>query len=89
MGLGDYQVRSWHGFHRHMTLSFMAFYYMFLQKLKFEEKNNLVITAPVIRKLIASAIRSLWETIELAIDAALIHIENYNKQINPGLCRDG
>ena len=35
--MGDYQVRSWEGFHKHITLSFLAFYYVAYQKLKYEE----------------------------------------------------
>ena len=26
IGMGDYPVRSWEGFHKHMTLCFLAFY---------------------------------------------------------------
>jgi SRSO17 transposase len=52
IGMGDYQVRSWTGFHRHMTLCFLAFYYMTYQKIKY--RSDVTLTAPIIRKLVAS-----------------------------------
>ena len=41
--MGEYQVRSWEGFHKHITLSFLSFYYVAYQKLKYEENLPLPI----------------------------------------------
>ncbi|MCH7411827.1 IS701 family transposase, partial [Belliella sp. DSM 111904] len=85
IGLGDYQVRSWEGFHKHMTLCFMAFYYIALQKVNYDE--TLPLTAPVIRKLVASTISSRWENLESTMDYCLKHLYAYRRQIQRNLNR--
>lgn len=86
IGMGDYQVRSWHGFHKHMTLCFLAFYYMAFQKIQYKE--DLPLTAPVIRKLVASTIVSRWQSLEKSIDLCLAHLYSYHYQIQQNLIRD-
>ena len=86
IGMGDYQVRSWAGFHRHMTLCFLAFYYMTLQKIKY--RSELPLTTPIIRKLVASTIISRWEKLDTAIELCLQNISNYQRQILMNLKQD-
>lgn len=83
IGMGDYQIRSWAGFHKHMTLCFLAFYYLFEQKVKYEKEIKL--TAPVIRKLVASTIISRWESTDATIENCLKWLNQYQRQINPNL----
>lgn len=85
IGLGDYQIRSWEGFHKHMTLCFMAFYYIAVQKVKHSE--TLPLTAPVIRKLVASTITSRWENLENTMEYCLKHLYDYRRQIQRNLSR--
>lgn len=85
IGLGDYQVRSREGFHKHMTLCFMAFYYIAYQKVKHGE--TIPLTAPVIRKLVASTITSRWENLEETMDHCLKHLYAYRRQIQRNLSR--
>lgn len=83
IGMGDYQVRSWFGFHKHMTLCFLAFYYMAFMKMEHDEE--LLLTAPLIRKLVASTITSRWESMDTAIELCLINIDSYQRQIRYNL----
>jgi SRSO17 transposase len=79
LGMGDYQVRSWEGFHKHITLCFLGFYYVASQKVLYEE--DLPLTASVIRKLVASTIISRWETLDSTIDLCIQQLARYHCQI--------
>jgi SRSO17 transposase len=39
VGLGHYEVRSWMGWHHHMTLSLLALWFLILEKRRLGEKN--------------------------------------------------
>jgi SRSO17 transposase len=40
VGLGHYEVRSWVGWHHHMTLSFLALWFLILEKSRLEKKRR-------------------------------------------------
>ena len=39
VGLGHYEVRSWVGWHHHMTLSLLALWFLILEKSRLRKKN--------------------------------------------------
>ena len=39
VGLSHYEVRSWTGWHHHMTLSLLALWFLQVQRLRLGEKN--------------------------------------------------
>src|SRR6185437_8029297 len=39
VGLGQYEVRSWVGWHHHMTLSFLALWFLILERLRVGGEN--------------------------------------------------
>lgn len=86
IGMGDYQVRSWEGFHKHLTLCFLAFYYVVYQKVRYEQEMPL--TAPIIRKLVASTIVSRWQSLESTMELCLNQLQRYHCQITQNLIRD-
>ena len=86
IGMGDYQVRSWEGFHKHITLCFLAFYYVALQKVQYQDE--LLLTAPVIRKLVASNIISRWESLDSTMEICMQQLARYHCQIQHNLIRD-
>ena len=86
MGMGDYQVRSWEGFHKHITLCFLAFYYVALQKKQYDE--DLPLTASSIRKLVASTIISRWESLDTTIEICIRQLARYHCQIQQNYKRN-
>ena len=40
LGLSDYEVRSWTGWHHHMTLSLVALWFLQLERLRVGEKKS-------------------------------------------------
>jgi SRSO17 transposase len=56
VGMGDYQVRSWTGFHKHMTLVALALLYIAVHKLRLKRKNK-TISAYIIQEIINSIIQ--------------------------------
>lgn len=69
-----------------MTLCFLAFYYVALQKVTYDE--DLPLTAPVIRKLVASTIVSRWQSLDGTMELCLQQLARYHCQIQQNLKRD-
>jgi SRSO17 transposase len=46
VGMGHYEVRSWVGWHHHMTLSLLALWFLILEKRRLGKKNPAVNRAP-------------------------------------------
>ena len=86
IGLGDYQVRSREGFHKHITLCMLAFYYRCEQKIIYHKEVKL--TAPVIRKPVASAIVNRWNDLEHPIELCYHHLKKYPASIRDKLEQD-
>ncbi len=42
LGMDEYQVRTWRGWHHHMALTFLALLFMLLQKIKHKEETPLL-----------------------------------------------
>jgi SRSO17 transposase len=55
LGMGDYQVRSWRGWHHHMTLCILAHFFLVRIKLKLKE-NAPALTLPQIHLLLTGVL---------------------------------
>ena len=82
IGMGDYQIRGWHGFHNHMALCMMAMLLILKVKVEFEEEK---ITTQTITKLINLCIVSKMDCPDLAINIIFEQHARYIKQLK----RDG
>ena len=78
VGMGDYQIRGWNGFHNHMAICMMAM--LLIAKVKLQN-NNQNYTAATIRKVINLYIKTKIENHNLAINIILEQHYRYIKQL--------
>lgn len=62
VGLGHYEVRSWVGWHHHMTLSLLALWFLILEKQRLGKKNPGVDSAADARGFRAAAATGTTES---------------------------
>lgn len=55
VGMGDYEVRSWKGWHHHMTMCILAHFFLVKMKLKHTEKSPLL-TVPQVQLLLVAVL---------------------------------
>lgn len=58
-GLGDYQVRTWQGWHHHQTLSLIATWFL-VHEARQGQQTTPALTVPQVRDMIARKLQSEW-----------------------------
>lgn len=86
VGMGDYQIRGWNGFHNHMAICMMAMLLFAKVKLQNKDQNY---TAATIRKVINLYIKTKMENPDLAINIILEQHYRYIKQLERNKKRYG
>lgn len=78
VGMGDYQIRGWHGFHNHMAMCMMAI--LLITKIKLKNSKQ-KFTAATIKKIVNLCIKTKIEEPQLAIDLILQQHQRYINQL--------
>jgi len=84
VGMGDYQLRSWQGFHNHMAICMMAM--LLIAKIKMEY-NTEKYTAATITKIINTCIQSKMENPKTAIQVIFERHKRYIRQLQRDQCK--
>lgn len=79
-GMGDYQVRSWEGFHRHMSLSMLALNFLMEQKYKHNKDELQGITLPKLVLLIKVLLPVKNSTFESTFNEIKKDLTEYRRQ---------
>lgn len=79
LGMGDYQTRSWNGFHRHMALCSLALLFLMEQKTALQKSIG-KITAYQIQEIINASI-PIIDSLDQVIIRLTQQIPRYQKQI--------
>ena len=58
VGLGQYEVRSWVGWHHHMTLSFLALWFLILERIGGSGGKTPAVTVSQVREIFTRLLRS-------------------------------
>ena len=78
VGMGDYQIRGWHGFHNHMAICMMAM--LLITKIKLKNSKEKY-TAATIKKIVNLCIKTKIEEPQLAINLILEQHQRYINQL--------
>ncbi|MFK7901099.1 MAG: hypothetical protein AB8B61_10125 [Cyclobacteriaceae bacterium] len=78
VGMGDYQIRGWNGFHNHMAICMMAMLLMAKVKIENEEENY---SSATIRKIINLCIKMKIDEPDLAIATIFKQHDRYIRQL--------
>jgi SRSO17 transposase len=79
-GMGDYQVRSWEGFHKHMAMSMLALNFLMEQKLKIR-KELPAITTPDIVEVLKACLPKKLNSVKDVIVKIIQKAVKYDNQI--------
>jgi hypothetical protein len=71
LGMGDYEVRSWTGWHHHMTLVILA--HFFVVRMRVRLKKSPAVTLPQVVMVLAAVLLLREFDIQLALDIVSYH----------------
>lgn len=80
VGMADYQVRSWEGFHRHMALCSLALLFLMEQKLLLGKTIVGKVTAYQLQELVNATIQTV-NTLDEIIASLMDKIPRYQRQV--------
>lgn len=76
LGMAEYELRSWLGWHRHMLYVFLAMLLLILIQGKFKIHDKSAITLPQAKRLVTSSLSKNQRNIKKNISQVLYYLKN-------------